>query len=1044
MAKKALAISLFFCATLCFCAELSSVKRRLELINPTAVELALTEMHRQWPESCPDPDTFPWLKTISTERDSILKRLSAHDSSASAKGQELIKKVRNALTSLPLLPSCDMIAIERSANNLAMPVNWGNLRETSRKALTNRIIRIKNLKNSPQISSFWEPQSKEDYAGHLRLHWDGERLMFTSNDDQGLYRVYELSATDPSQKPILMPQIEESDVDNYSGCWLADDDYLFLSTATMIGVPCVRGSSKIANIYKHSNGKQAIRRLTFEQEHNWCPTMLEDGSVMYLRWEYSDIPHFVARILFTMNPDGTTQRELYGSGSYWPNSMFHARPIPGQPHQFAAIVSGHHDTCREGELILFDPSLGRHEADGVIQRIPGRGKKVEPEILDRLVSDSWPKFLFPWPLDKNFFLVSCKPDKDANWGIYLVDTFDNLTLLHEVPGKALLEITPLEKQKRPPVRPSLVEEGQPARVKIIDIYQGPGLAGVPRGSVKRLRVFTYAFSYRGMGGQVDRVGLDGPWDVKRIIGTVPVSPDGSAFFEVPANTPVAFQPLDEKGRALQLMRSWTTVMPGELQSCTGCHEPQNMGSGPRLQMSAIMKEPARIKPWYGPTRGFSFNREVQPVLDQACIKCHNGTDAQRPDFTQRPDTPAGSAAKYYNNEAHFPPAYLALQAYVRSPTMESDMHLLEPCEYHASTTELAQMLENGHHGVTLSEEQWSRINTWIDLNTPAHGTWTEIAGTNRVAAIASRRAELIKRYAGVDEDLEDKEFRSKFTAAQIAISTNVYRPPSESYSKVNCTLKPFTPETRKIRLGNNIEMHFVKIPSGTLQLSEDKEIHFSKVLWAGIHEVSNQEFARFDPAHDSRIEAGDFLQFSVAERGFPCNTPTHPVCRVSAQQAAEFCKWLSEKSALKCRLPDENEWQWLARAGSDEEYLWGSNSASFNQYANLADKSFNRVLNLGWGLPVGAIPKWRPARCDIDDGFRVSSPTASFKPNRWGLYDTTGNVWEWSGSSTADGRTYACGGSWHTRPCKATFNATLAYPSWQKVYDVGFRVVIEE
>ncbi len=66
-----------------------------------------------------------------------------------------------------------------------------------------------------------------------------------------------------------------------------------------------------------------------------------------------------------------------------------------------------------------------------------------------------------------------------------------------------------------------------------------------------------------------------PWDVKRILGTVPVEADGSAHFKIPANSPLALQPLDEKGQALQLMRSWFVGMPGEAISCAGCHEPRN-------------------------------------------------------------------------------------------------------------------------------------------------------------------------------------------------------------------------------------------------------------------------------------------------------------------------------------------------------------------------------------------------------------------------------------------------------------------------------------
>ncbi len=1058
MQKSTVILTILLLFTATQAAEPEKIRNRLRLINPEAVRVALEHMHSEWPDKCRTPQSYAWLDTLAQERDQLLEQLDSDPEKAMPSARKLCEAVHTALKSLPLLPDCNFIAVERSTNNLALPDNWSNQHETGRQGLSNRIIYITNLRSAPEITTLWQPDRAETFVGHLKLHWDAERLMFTSNTSEGRYRIYEISLTDPLSGPKAMMQIMDDDVDNYSGCWLADNSYLFLSTATMNGVPCVRGSSHIANIYKYEERNRSIRRITFDQEHNWDPTMLPDGSVMYLRWEYSDIPHFVGRILFTMNPDGTTQRELYGSNSYWPNSMFHAQPIPGQPHKFAAIVSGHHDTRREGELVIFDPSLGRHEADGAVQRIPGRGKKVEPVIEDRLVSDSWPKFLFPLPLNQNFYLVSLRLQKDSTYGIYLVDTFDNLTPLLECPEHALLEIAPLRQRQRPPIRPSIIDPEKPALAKIIDVYQGPGLKNVPRGTVKALRIFSYAFSYRGMGGQVDRVGMDGPWDVRRILGTVPVEPDGSAFFEVPANTPVAFQPLDKNGRALQLMRSWTTVMPGELQSCTGCHEPQNTSSGPRVAMQAMQRPPVKIKPWYGAARGFSFNREVQSVLDRACVSCHDGSAADRPDLRLGAMVRTGSPSKYYDANALFPPAYLELLRFVRGHTIESDMHLLTPCEFHAGTTELVQMLEGGHHGVVLTPEEWDRIVTWIDLNTPAHGTWTEIAGTGRVNSLAHRRRELMKAYAGIDEDLEDSAVRSKsgtFFAARpnagsfkkalpdCAVIEKNTKLKAEQVTLCVATCNPRSDATT-FDLGKGVLIKFRDIPPGRMITADQSTTEISKAFRASVCEVSNEQYACFDPSHDSRIEAGDFLQFSAEERGFPCNLAQQPVCRVSAQAAISFCRWLTRRTGRTCRLPTADEWCWLARAGESSAFAWKNKPSEFNVVANLADKSFQNVAKHSWGLPYGAIARRRPAMATVDDGFRVAAPCASLAANTWGLHDTIGNVREWTVESTHSDVAAACGGSWSTRPDKAGFDQKLEYPLWQSVYDTGFRVVMEQ
>ena len=212
---------------------------------------------------------------------------------------------------------------------------------------------------------------------------------------------------------------------------------------------------------------------------------------------------------------------------------------------------------------------------------------------------------------------------------------------------------------------------------LMDVYQGEGMQGTPRGTVQKLRVISYEFTYHGFGGASDMVGLDGPWDVKRVLGVVPVEADGSAHFRVPACTPIAVQPLDGDGKALALMRSWFTAMPGEIISCVGCHESQN--SAPPVQATplAARREPARIQPWYGPTRGFSFSREVQPVLDAYCVRCHHGRPLEDGrtafDLTARPAERIESAL-----QMRFTPSYMALRRFVHTPTMESDAHLLSP------------------------------------------------------------------------------------------------------------------------------------------------------------------------------------------------------------------------------------------------------------------------------------------------------------------------------------------------------------------------------
>ncbi|MCL2104685.1 MAG: formylglycine-generating enzyme family protein, partial [Kiritimatiellaeota bacterium] len=451
--------------------------------------------------------------------------------------------------------------------------------------------------------------------------------------------------------------------------------------------------------------------------------------------------------------------------------------------------------------------------------------------------------------------------------------------------------------------------------------------------------------------------------------------------------------------------------------------------------------PLKITPWYGPPRGFSFNREVQPVLDKHCVKCHDGTKKGAPDLTLRPDLPDQGHGGY--KAAHFPPAYLELRKHVRGHTMESDMHLLTPCEFHANTTDLVRMLEGGHNGVRLDAESWDRLNTWIDLNTPAHGTWTEIVGEDKVKPLAQRRRDLLNRYAGIDEDPEDEGLRGEgvkglrgegiqgLRGQGVKDSIAVESTRWQSIAVETLTPEPLAPLIPPLTPEPLNPLTPPLTPGPLNPWTPHKPAP---------RLVSNREYAEFDPLHFSGIETGDYLQFSVAERGFRMDGPDLPVVRVSQERAAAYCEWLSKKTGKRHRLPTAAERHHFAQGALD-----GMGGGGLAGHANLADKSFNRVANLPpWNLPVDAVLPWRPADMTLDDGHRVTSPPGTFRPDALGLYDVFGNVWEWTSTLDAAGRAIAMGGSFATRPSKLTPRTCVAYPPWQRVFDVGFRVVTEE
>jgi formylglycine-generating enzyme required for sulfatase activity len=607
---------------------------------------------------------------------------------------------------------------------------------------------------------------------------------------------------------------------------------------------------------------------------------------------------------------------------------------------------------------------------------------------------------------------------------------------------------------------------------------------VPRGTVKSLRLFTYHFGYQRVAGIDHRVGSNGPWEVKRVLGTVPVEGDGSALFQIPARTPISVQPLDAEGKALALMRSWMTAMPGENLSCVGCHERQNSSPTPR-QTLALKGKPREITPWHGPLHGFSFARDVQPMLDRYCIACHGRATPENGQIDLRADQGGFVVYEHGNPQLKrvdgqpreqlvgkysgvFEPSYAALRQFVRVGGLESDLHLLPPKEFHADTSELVQMLKKGHHGVRLDAGAWDRLITWIDLNAPCNGTWKE---TTRIpiAGQPSRRLELRRAYGGIDDDAEAipaaetrpvEPIRPQPVARPVAAVPSLAGWPLAA-ATAQARQEAAGPATRSLELGGGLRMEFVRIPAGSFimgdpQGGEDETpgcaVEIRDSFWMARFEVTNEQYRQFDPRHDSRFEHRTSWIFSDAYVGWPLNQPRQPVVRVSWDEARGFCQWLSARAGVRVNLPTEAQWEYACRAGTATPWHYGGPDADFSAFANLGDASLKRLADEGWRPKA---PDLVPRDNRFNDGSLVTAEVGSYRPNAWGLHDLHGNAAEWTRSTL---QPYPCawqaegpagekvvrGGSWRDRPKNCRSSSRLSYPAYQKIYNVGFRVIIED
>ena len=1056
------------------------LQSELKWLNMEAIRLAYEDMKRI--EGFDAVKYLPILTELEQQVKQGFGNIYSGDEAVLVNAEKAVANKRAILLANPLLNGDKILTVRYQLGNRdrramapelgTQSNNWSNQESARRKGFNADIVELSNLRDEVQIRTIYKPDNTSSIAD-LKLHWDGDRAMFTQTMSDNRWNVFEVKLNNGDCKKLI--DNPEPDLEFYDGTYLPDGRIIANSNIGYQGVPCVNGSDPVGNMVLYTPQSKNLRRLTFDQDANWNPVIMNNGRVMYTRWEYTDLTHYYTRIVMNMNPDGTEQKALYGSGSMFPNSTFDVQPLPGYASAFVGIISGHHGVARSGRLILFDPAKARKGAAGMLQEIPHRNRPIVEEVKDRLVDGVWPQFIKPSPLNDTYFLVAAKLDKNDLWGIYLVDKFDNVTCLHKMEGEGYISPIAVRKTVTPPAIPDRVKlDDKQATVFIQDIYEGEGLKGIPRGTVKSLRLHAYEYAYVQTQSDHNWHGIQSGWDIKRMLGTVPVEEDGSVIFKIPANTPVSIQPLDKDGVAVQWMRSWLTGQPGEIVSCVGCHEDQNQIVIPK-RVIASQKAPHALTPPEGGTRSFTFDLEVQPILDRACIACHNGEGKA---FDLRGGKKDG---KGYGT------SYLNLHPYVHRQGGEGDMVVLYPYEYHPNTSELVRLLKKGHYNVQLTDAEWRKIYNWIDYNAPDKGYFNAnvlksfpYQGYDQI----ERRKQLTDKYAGgagVDwkKEIADYAAQLKNKGEIKPVMPKKVSPVKEKVLKVKGW--PFAPDRVKemladeketvkvLEIAPGVQMTFVRIPAGEFVMGSyhgepdtypTTKVKIDKAFWMGELEVTNQQYNTIFPQHDSRYVDQQWKDHVVP--GYPANKPEQPVIRVSYNDAMEYCKILSQKTGLNITLPTEAQWEWACRGGSDEDFWFGNLNADFGKKDNLADVTTNKFAVSGVDpQPMSPESPWYkyytflPKAANVDDGSLVQVGGKKYEANPFVLYCMHGNVAEWTRSDyvpypykenpkKVSEYKVVRGGSYIERPKYSTAYSRKGFYPYQCVFNVGFRVIIED
>ena len=587
---------------------------------------------------------------------------------------------------------------------------------------------------------------------------DGRRLLYSFKADEmeDDYHLYEMDLETRKVRQITSG-LGYSD---FEGCYLPDGRILFNSTRNSQLVDC--WITEASGLFRVDADGRNMWRMNFDQVQTTFPVLNSDGTVFYTRWEYNDRSQMFPQPLFRMAADGTHQRAYYGANSWYPTTITHARQVGDGP-MFFAVGTGHH-SWQPGELLRFDPRDGREEAAGAWQLEPLR--RASPVKVDAFGQDGR-MAMYPYPLNENEVVLSFLPegwrrvegkplfrgDFSAPFGFYWTDVNGARELLTRRRGVRAPcgRPVPVKARRVFPRSSKVADETKSTGVVYVrDVYEGEPMKGVARGEVKSIRVVEIGYRppavigdslVRGRGGNGDSITPPsiggGSWDIKKVWGEVPVAADGSVLFEAPARVPFYFQLVDAKGYVVQTMRSWTMLQPGETGSCIGCHEPPNLAPPPIGDAKGAMRRGCLRRP----ARGLSFPKDIQPILDSRCVKCHDPkVDPKRLDLTSAMVRDEHAKRKWTRS-------YVSLTHAVRKPQWannrtycgDSDHPDLNWVNGGSEPTPIppkrlgagcsrwfTERLEKGHCR-DLTDAERRRLALWVDLGVPFCGDYDEAA-----------------------------------------------------------------------------------------------------------------------------------------------------------------------------------------------------------------------------------------------------------------------------------------------------------------------------
>ena len=528
------------------------------------------------------------------------------------------------------------------------------------------------------------------FLGKISLSFDARKVVFDFRETPGSgFRIWEVNTDGTGLRQVLPPPKDEAakvarwgrpwHTDDIHPNYLADGKIIFSSTRCEHTVLCGGSASLVAPVlHRMDPDGTHVEQLSRSPVSEFCPLVLDDGRVMYHRWEYVDKGARVAKTIWTMNPDGTGAREIYGVADDTTTVYMYPQPIPGGDRRLVCVGTCHFPQggCL-GAIMLIDYKKGvrvRGPDPDQPDYVQGDSRysvtNITPHVfIQRRTEPGWffltkegkyvhdregrqgHLYTHPFPVSDREFLVSFKVNPSDHYkgvanayALYLLDVDGRHRLVHRDEKLSCWHPLPLVARRVPPrLEPSRHPEyaaGNQALCILTDVYHG--MEGVARGEVKWLRINEAVPRYWDTGRRWGHSLSSSSWKAAlwpRVQwGVVPVEKDGSAHFVVPADRSIFLQALDEDFREIQRERTYVNYRPGEVRSCTGCH-----GQGTRAATSigsatpiALARAPSTPQPQPcdlvaagGDGRAgqvIHYPTDIQPIFDAKCVSCHGPSE----------------------------------------------------------------------------------------------------------------------------------------------------------------------------------------------------------------------------------------------------------------------------------------------------------------------------------------------------------------------------------------------------------------------------------